>query len=604
MGGLNNFREKVNLYIYDSKERNLRILRYLSFSVSLLVIGILVYYYGFEQTPGSKKIMLNIIKGSFIFYILSYCTRFLYTFEPRKFLKNTWLEGVLMLLLVIDGISYSFFQTTLVLNFIAALGFENVTPYYIIFIQLYVLLIVGMDLSAAVNRISRLKLDPSTLFIFSFLLLISFGCGLLMLPEMTNVQGSMPFLEALFTSISASCVTGLIVVDTATYFTFKGHLVLLALMQLGGLSIISFATFLVAFSSMGLGLKQQSLMQDFLSTESLFSTRGLLNQIILLSFTIELTGSILIYFLWDPSLEFRSIEDKIFYSVFHSVSAFNNAGFSLFTNGLYQNFVVDSYAVHIVIMLLIFMGSLGFAPLRDIFSISNLRERYKFPWKKLRMSTKIALYSSLTLIVLGAFLFHVFEYNNALAGKGHVASVITSFFQSITARTAGFNTVDFAALERPSLIFFILLMFIGGSSGSTAGGIKTSTFTLMVLSAYSTIRGKKNLELFNHSISYELLNRAFSIFLFASGVIFLGSLILSFTEPDIPILNLVFEEVSAFATVGLSTGITPNLSVTGKTVLMFSMFIGRIGILTLAFSLSQRVISRNYKYPTAHMMVG
>jgi trk system potassium uptake protein len=601
---LTKFREKVNLVIYDSKERNLRILRYTSFFVSLIVIGIIVFYYGFPQTPERKNLLLNIIKAGFGFYVLSYLTRFLYTFEPRTFLKNTWFEGLLMLLLIIDGLSYFIFKMPLVITFFQLLGFENITPFYVIFVQLYVLIFVGFDIGTATARVSKLNLTPPTIFILSFMLLISGGTGLLMLPEMTTGNFSMPFVEALFTSISACCVTGLIVVDTATYFTFKGHLVILVLMQLGGLSVISFATFLVSFSGSTLGIRQQTMIQDFMSTDSLFSTRGLLNKIILMTLSIEIAGAAMLFFLWHPQVLFEDLGEKIFFSVFHSVSAFNNAGFSLFTNGLYQNFVVDSYLLHLVLAALIFLGALGYSSIKDIFSISSLRERLKRPWVQYKLSTKIALYSSVILVVAGMVLFYLLEYNNTLGGKKPVEKIITAFFQSVTARTAGFNTVDFAMVSTPMIVIFILLMFIGGSSGSTAGGIKTSTFTLLILSAFTTLQGKRSLELSHYSISNEMLNRAFLIFLFASGIIFLGVFTLTISDPHIPILNLVFEEVSAFATVGLSTGITPNLSITGKFVLMGSMFIGRVGILTLAFSLSRQAISRNYKYPSAHIMVG
>ena len=601
---LQSFRERVNLYIYDSKDRNLRILRYVSFFVSVFVISVLVFYYGFPQTKEREIILLGIIKASFVFYILSYLIRFVYTFEPRAFLKRTWFEALLMLMIVIDGFSYFFLRTPLVINFFRFLGFDNITPFYVVFIQLYVLVIVALDIGSATSRISKLNLTPPTVFIISFVLLISTGCGLLMLPEMTTMEGGMPFGDALFTSISASCVTGLIIVDTATYFTFKGQLVLMLLIQLGGLSVISFATFLISFSGTSMGIKQQSMMQSFLSTESLFSAKGLLNQVILVTLSIEFMGAFFIFFLWNPVLEFESIGDKIFYSIFHSVSAFNNAGFSLFTYGIYQDFVVDSYILHLVLIMLIFLGGLGYEPMRDLFGISSLRNRFKHPWKQLRLTTKIALYSAITLVIIGTIVFFILEKNNTLAGKKLVEAIITSMFHSVSARTAGFNSVDMALVSVPMIIFFILLMFIGGSSGSTAGGIKTSTFTLLILSAYSTLRGKRSLEMNHYSISYELLNRAFLIFLFASGIIFAGVFILTISDPDLPVLDLVFEEVSAFATVGLSTGITPKISLTGKIVLMTSMFVGRVGILTLAFSLSKKVISRNYKYPSAHIMVG
>jgi trk system potassium uptake protein len=601
---LQSFREKVNLFLYSSKDRNLRILRYASFFVSLFAISILVIFYGFKLESATKELCVSIIKATFVFYVIAYLIKFLYTFEPRKFLKETRLEGLLMLLLVIDGISHFLFNIPLVQNFFYQLGFHNFTDIYILFIQLYLLVIVSIDLSSLTAKLDRLNLAPSTLFILSFIILISIGSVLLMLPEMNTTGISMPLLDAIFTSISASCVTGLIVVDTATFFTIKGHFIILVLMQLGGLSIISFATFIISISGTGVGIKQQLMMKDFLSTDSLFSTKGLLRQIILLTLTIESAGAISIFFLWDPSLHFETLGDKIFCSVFHAVSAFNNAGFSLFSNGLYENGVKHSYILHIVIAALIFFGGIGFSSIRDLFGIDSLRQRLKYPWKQIKLTTQISLYVSIGLILAGTIAFFVLEQQNTLRNTRFVEAIITSVFQSITARTAGFNTVDFSMIGQPMLIFFIFLMFIGASSGSTGGGIKTSTFALLILSAYSTIRGKRNFEIGRYSISYELMNRAFSIAFFASGIVFIGVFILTLTDPQIPILQLVFEEVSAFATVGLSTGITSSLSVAGKIVLMCSMFIGRIGILTLAFTLSSRVVSRNYKLPGAHITVG
>lgn len=601
---LQSFREKVNLFLYSSKERNLRILRYISFFISISAICTLVIYYGFSLNFENKQVLISIIQGSFAFYIISYLIKFLYTFEPKRFLQENWFEGILMSLLIVDGISSLLLKSPISEKLFILLGMQEFTALYVLFIQFYLLLIVGIDLGVAAEKLQKIKIAPSTMFIFSFIILILLGCGLLMLPEMTTINGSMPFMDALFTSISASCVTGLIVVDTATYFTYKGQFIIMILMQLGGLSIISFAAFLNYISSGDVGIKQQSLMQNFFSSESLHSAKGLLTQIIALAIGIELIGALCIFSLWNPDLHFTGFSQKIFYSIFHSVSAFNNAGFALFSNGLMEQNVENSYILHLVIAFLIILGGLGFSAIQDLFSIKNLRERLRLPWKTPHLSTKIALYTSIALIIIGTIVFYMLEINNTLSDKKLVEAGITSFFQSVTARTAGFNTVDFAMVSQPMLIFFIFLMFIGASSGSTGGGIKTSTFSLMILSASATITGKRTLEINRHSISTELLNRAFSIFLFASGIVFIGSFILSITDPDIPILNLVFEEVSAFGTVGLSTGITSKLSVAGKVVLMFSMFVGRVGILTLAFSLSRKVISRDYKYPSAHMMVG
>jgi Trk-type K+ transport system membrane component len=393
-------------------------------------------------------------------------------------------------------------------------------------------------------------------------------------------------------------------VDVATYFTFKGKVVILLLIQIGGLSIISFATFFATFLQKGIGIRSQSMLQDFFSTDSLFDTKGMLKQIILLSFLIESIGALMLLALWDPSIPFQNFGERLFYSVFHSVSAFNNAGFSLFTNGFINGYVKYSYMVHLVIAFLIFFGSLGFSSIRDIFGFNNMRERLRYPWKKFQISTRIALYVSLALVAFGTITFYFLEKNNTLAGQTTVEAVITSLFQSVTTRTAGYNTIDIGAVSKTVLVIMIFLMFIGASSGSTGGGIKTSTFALIFLSAWSTIRGKQQLEMFRHSISYDLLNKAFSIFLFAASLVLVGTTFLTLTDPGKDVLSLVFEEVSAFGTVGLSTGITADMSVAGKYILILTMFIGRTGPLTLAYSLSRKQASNNYKFPSAHFMVG
>jgi Trk-type K+ transport system membrane component len=324
----------------------------------------------------------------------------------------------------------------------------------------------------------------------------------------------------------------------------------------------------------------------------------------MLTILIETVGTIAIYALWDPAIPFNSSMQKVYYSVFHSISAFNNAGFSLFTNGLYEPVVKNSYMLHLVIAGLIFFGSLGFSTIRDVFGISAMRERMRLPWKKFQLSSQISLYSSLLLIAFGGIIFYLIEKDNVLLGQNSFEAAITSLFQSVTCRTAGYNTVDFSVLQVPTLILMIFLMFIGASSGSTGGGIKTSTFTLIMVSALATIRGKRNLELFRHNIAWELLNKAFSIFIFSASFIFSATFLLSILEPDTDILRLLFEEVSAFGTVGLSTGITAGLSEPSKYIIILTMFVGRIGTLTLGFALSKKVMTIAYKYPNAHFMVG
>lgn len=598
-------KEQIYLFLYKHRELVLRRLMILRVLASFLALGVFIYYYGFPHPDEVSRLLINVTKGVFGFFVLSYIIRVILAIDSRVYLRESRFEGILILLLMIDVVSVFVFNNNLLENFFEQFDIENFTPFYILSIQAYLLLLVGLEFVKFSATITSIKLKPATTFIYSFLILIFSGAGLLMLPEMTT-GGSIRFIDALFTSVSASCVTGLTVVDTATFFTFKGQLVILALIQFGGIGILTFATFFALFLKKGVGISHQAMIRDFMSEDSLFNAKNMLLQVIVYTFTIELIGAILLYVLWDMKAPFIDDQGEVlFQSVFHSISAFCNAGFALFTNNLFETFIRENYMLHLVIAILIFFGSLGFPAMRDIFSLHNVRARLISPWKNWKLSTRIALYGSIVLIFVGAVGFYLLEREGVLANQKSALGVfVTSIFQSVTTRTAGFNTVDMAALSVPVVILFIFLMFIGASSGSTGGGIKTSTFVLIFLAVITTIRGKKHLELGGRSISFDLLNKAFTVFIFSATYILLGTFFLAIFEPKLAVLDLVFEEVSAFCTVGLTRGITPYLSDPSKIVLILSMYIGRIGTLTLAFALASRVDSTNYRYPKAHMLVG
>jgi trk system potassium uptake protein len=582
-------REKINIAIYNSKKyviRGLRVLRGLGLIGAIII---LILYYGFPVAPDTKIFLLKITKGIFIFYFLSYVINFLYNFEPFKFFKSSWVEAAFLVFLMAQGILFKYYPTFYV-------------PH--LYIQFLLLILILLETGKASSKLSSIHIGPSNMFVMSFIILILGGAGLLMLPEMNTTGKSMPFIDALFTSTSASCVTGLIVVDTATFFTFKGQIIIMLLIQLGGISILSFATFFATFARKSQGIKQQSIITSFIGADNLFDSKGLLRRIVFFSAGIELTGTALIFFLWSPEVHFNSWMQQLFYSGFHSVSAFNNAGFSLFTDNLYNPLVRNSYFIHLVIIILIFLGGLGFASLTDMFSLRNLRDRLRHPWKQINVGTKVALYTSIALIICGTIVFFLLEKNNTLSGKNPFESFVISLFQSVTPRTAGFNTVDYAQLGKPILFFTLFLMFIGASSGSTGGGIKTSTFAIIISTVWSTIRGKKNVEMFRHTITADLFKKALAVLFFAVTVTYIGSLLLMITDPEFLPLQLLFEDISAFATVGLSTGITSALSDAGKLILILTMFIGRTGPLTLAFGMSTRVTSTEYRYSSANIQVG
>ncbi|GGH76759.1 MAG: ATPase [Bacteroidetes bacterium] len=602
---VNAFRERVNIKLYDSRDRVLKDLRTAGVLISSLTIFVLIYFHGFQLDLPERAVVEFTVKFSIGFYLLKYVIEFIYSFSPIQHLKETKWEGILMAFLFLNILSINIFGTEIMGFLGGVIGMETLDQFFILFIQGYFLLIVFLELGKASTFLPFASLSPPALLALSFIFLILIGSGLLMLPEMTVPGKVLTYGEALFTSISASCVTGLQVVDTATHFSFKGQFLIMLLFQLGGLNIISFATFFAIFTKKGIGIRHQSLIQANYSNESLTSSAELFRKIIRFTFQIEALGALLIFFSWGDHMTFNSLGQRIFYSFFHSISAFNNAGFSLFTNGLMESPIQQSYLLHIVIACIIIFGGLGFGTIKDLFTLRQVRERMQKPWKTLTTGSKISLYSTGVLLALGFIVFFALEYNNTLSNTSTSSKVVTSFFQSVTTRTAGFNTVDIGSLTLPVLIFFIFLMFIGASTGSTGGGIKTSTFALVFLSAWATIRGKKKVEIFKQTIPWELLNRAFSIFLFSATTMLVGIFILAISDSHLGLARLAFEEVSAFCTVGLSTGITAELSGMGKAVIMVSMFIGRIGTITLAFALSSRKRESNdYKYPKANFMVG
>ncbi len=596
--------EQLNTFVYFNGAVILKGLRYLSLFVSLLTVGVILYFYGFEHPEHENLQILTWAKYLYVYFILSFLLRLIFHLQRWDFIKTNWFEMLVSLLVVLETFIGKLNEASPLNNLLKLMGVPELELVYQAILFLFLLVFVGIKFIKFSQYITNLPIKPSILFIGSFLFIILLGTGLLMLPEMTQIEGSMPFLDALFTSTSSACVTGLIVVDTATYFTVKGQLVILALMQTGGIGIITFGLFFTLILRTGFGLKNQRAAQEFMDTDNLQTAQNLLRQVIGVTLTIELVGTVLMFGLWSPQIDFESFGSKVFHSIFHGVSAFCNAGFSTFTNGLNNALNQESYYLHLVFAVMIFLGGLGFHVIQDLTSIGKLRDRMKYPWKKWELGTKIALFSSIALIVFGALIFYLMEQDGVLEGKNSMEQLITAIFQSVTTRSAGFSTVSIRAVSTPVLIIFIFLMFVGASSASTGGGIKTSTFVIIFMSVFSTIRGKRELEIGYHSISNELLNRAFSIFVFAATYILICVFILSITDPQFTMLRLVFEEVSAFCTVGLSTGITSELSQVGKVVIISSMFVGRVGILTLAVALSTMVPTTAYKYPRARLMIG
>ena len=565
-----------------------------------MLIGLLLFIHGFEPDAATSSVAYGVLEVVFGFYVANYYLKRLYNLGKGSSFRRTAFETVLTIFITARMLANFAFGVKAMSRILGYLGWRDVSAYETI-VTLVALLIIGLQLTRGSFKLTRLSKKPAFSFILSFITLILAGTGVLMLPAMTRA-GGISFLDAFFTATSASCVTGLIVLDTAQDFTIKGQLVILLMIQLGGIGIVSFATFFATFTSQGVGIRHQTLMQNMLSSPTLKDASVLIRRVIFATLSIELIGAIFIYGAWGHT-QFAGLGQRIYFSIFHAVSAFCNAGFSLYSGGLFEAPVRFSFVLHLVIAFIIIAGSLGFNTLYDLLSPDMLRERLKKPWLDWTLNTKIAVSVSTVLILLGTIGFFFLEGRNTLLTYKPAEAIVTAFFQSVTTRTAGFNTVDFSALSDATLFMMIGLMFVGASPGSTGGGIKTTAFFLLAAAGIAIVRGKKSIDVGGRSIPQELIAKAFSIFSFAAAYNFISILILSVTESHQPFINIVFEQVSAFATVGLSTGLTPELSTAGRIVIIISMFTGRVGLLTLAFAISNRAISTAYTLPKGYVTV-
>ena len=598
---INQIREWVNLRIYDSKPGMLLWLRRISIPLSFTSVAALMAYHGFQLNDAQELLVELLLKGTIAFYLIKYLIQLFFSFSPWQDIKERRWEALFMVSMALYILAVNLFDEHIIESFGQTLGLDSLEALFMIFVQGYFLLFVALEIGKASRFLPKVGMNPAGMLVISFVSLAVVGTGLLAMPEMSTTEGSIPLMDALFTSVSAVSVTGLNVMDITSILSFKGQFVLMVLIQLGGLNFITFASMLALLANPSMGRRVGSLMQ---SSGSSGGGGILVKQIIRFSLFFEAITMVLLYFSWGD-YPFEHWGDKVFFSAFHAVSAFTNAGFSLMPEGLANPLLTNNTAFVVIIGLSVIFGALGFTTIHDLFSSQATRNRRKNPWTHLTINTKIALYATIILIPIGALLFALLESNGVLVGMSWAERSLTALFQSVTLRSAGFNTVDIGALTTPTLIIAIIFMFIGGSSGSTAGGIKTSTFTLVFLNAMATIRGQKRVEFSRTTIPTELLNMASSIFLFSASSIFLGVLLLSITDGHLSLEQLAFEEVSAFCTLGWSTGITEELSEMGRIILISSMFIGRIGTVTLAFALTRgKKASAKYSYPKASVQVG
>lgn len=445
------------------------------------------------------------------------------------------------------------------------------------------------------RKLKEKKLNPAQILVLGFAGLIIIGGILLNLP-IASVDGeSIGFIDSLFTAASAVCVTGLVVVNTATYWTLFGKIVILMLIQMGGLGFMTMATLVALLIGKRITLRQRLVIQEGLNQFSLEGVVKLTKYVIMSTLIIEAIGAIILSTRFVP---IYGIKNGIWYSIFHSISAFCNAGFDITGNSIVP-FAGDA-VVNITLALLIIIGGLGYTVYIDL---TRNKE-----FKSNTLHTKFVLLSTAILLITGFVFILIIEYNNpkTLGNLPFIDKITASMFQAVVPRTAGFNSIDIGGLTKATSFLMIILMFIGGSPGSTAGGIKTTTFGVIILTIYSILKGKSDVDVFRKRIPYELIFRALAVLGISLFLVVFVTMILTLTESENSFLDLLFETTSAFATVGLTRGVTSDLSSIGRLILIFTMFTGRLGPLTLGFALAKRQDKDkgNFRYPEGKIMIG
>ncbi len=544
------------------------------YGFSLLALLFIILESGLKWKLPAFLSIISLIVDYIIFFtfLADAFLTFYFTFPKSAYLRNNWLDLLVFIPLVFNIVTMR-----------AGAGI-------IVIRHMVVLVKVFTRTRKFANLLRGVRLNTPQVVALSFIAVILTGSILLTFPTATVDGRGTNIIDALFTATSATCVTGLIVQDTPTYFSGFGQIVILVLIQLGGLGIMTYSAFLTLLVGK-FTLGQRKMVQDMMEEER--NVLNIISYIFKMTLLLELIGMSILFLRWVTY--FKDAGQALYFSIFHSISAFCNAGFSLFSDSL-VGFVADPI-INLTVMGLIIIGGIGFIV---VYEVTN---RLRYPRNPLSTHTKLVLITSAVLIILGFLAFFFFEFDGAILNHSLTSKFWVSLFQSVTPRTAGFNTISIASLSTITLTIMIILMFIGASPGSTGGGIKTSTLAILLLSIRAIYRRKENIEVFNRTIPSTVAYKAIALFISAI-IILISMFLLLLAFENKPFLPLLFEAVSAFGTVGLSTGITPNLTIVGKLLIMFLMFIGRIGPLTIGLALARETTIGKVTHPEARVMIG
>lgn len=463
-----------------------------------------------------------------------------------------------------------------------------------------------------IRNFIRRFFTPTRMTVTSFALVILLGTLFLSLPVVTTDGSRIALIDAFFVASSAVCVTGLSPIDISTKFNFLGQFILLILMQIGGLGLMTFTTSLYFFFGQRLPITERLSIQETFQSNPGSQIRKLIKYILLFTFSIEAIGAILLFIYWTATEQFPSASQTLWFSIFHAVSAFTHGSFSLFSNSL-MGFQKDFF-VQAVITTLILCGGLGFLIVFELkgwltwfFSKKDKAARFR-----LSVQTRLTLITTLSVILLGTALIFISERNGVFGGMSTAEAIMNSYFFSIVPRTSGFNTVEMSGFGGTAILIIMILMFIGGSSGSTAGGIKLGTFGLLVAYTIARLKGDAQLNLWNRTIPQSSIDKASAVVVASAGVILFSTLLVMFSETyglagkesAAKFVPILFEVISAFGTVGLSLDLTPQLSDAGKFILALTMFTGRVGAISLAMAISLREKKTEFSYAEENIMIG
>lgn len=579
-------------------------------SISLASLGslfILLYQFGYSLSPQTTLRLSEYHNHLLLLFFLGISLRYVVQFD--KIVRERMLFTDLTIYFLLIGAIFSkIFFTKIMADSLPYLDFFS--SRWFIYGLLAVLTIIHS--SRQVFTVIQHRIRPSLLFIFSFAFVILVGTGLLMLPNATT--SGIHFIDALFTATTSVCVTGLTTVDVATQFTAAGHIIILLLIQVGGIGVMTFTSFF-ALSFMGeTSINSQLILKDMLSEERLGGLFKVVINILFVTLFIEAIGAYLIFQSVSGTLP-GGTSEELFYAVFHSVSGFCNAGISTLSGNLNDPLVQTNYWLRIIISGLIIFGGLGFPILFNYIKllrhvvinsfniVIGKQKHYIHTPHIINAHSYIVITSTIVLILVGSLSYLFFEYNNTLAGLPTEEKLATALLGGVTPRTAGFNPTNIGMLSPTTLVIMLILMFIGAGPMSTGGGIKVTAMFVALAATFNIMRNKRDLEVRGRRITTYTIRRSLAVIVVYLTWLTFATIVLSWTEKGIPLFSLVFELVSALSTVGLSINLSPLLSETGKIVVIVSMFIGRIGVLTFFTSLMKEYKEQVYTCPKEHILM-